>query len=147
MRKPRGFTLIELMIVVAIVAILALIAYPAYTAYVERARRADAQTALMQFSAAMERHYSENLSYAGAADASGVPTIFATQAPLDGGSKYYNLRVTAADATGYTLTAIPIGAQAGDGNLTLQGSGVRGWDKNNDGSLAASEQCWQRSCT
>ncbi|GAI02651.1 unnamed protein product, partial [marine sediment metagenome] len=51
----KGFTLIELMIVVAVIAILAAIAYPSYTRYVYRARRADGQDLLMRIAAAQER--------------------------------------------------------------------------------------------
>ena len=63
-RKYNGFTLIELMIVVAIIAIIAAIAYPSYSNYVYRARRADAQEMLMRVAAAQERYYTNMNNYA-----------------------------------------------------------------------------------
>ena len=136
--EERGFTLIELMIVVAIVGILAAIAYPSYQSSVEKSRRSDAQAALTAFSAAMERHYTDNgSSYLGAAASgadTGAPDIFPTQAPLDGSTKFYDLTIGAATRNTYTLVATPKGAQAGDGALRLFSNGVREWNKDGAGS-------------
>ncbi|WP_431474728.1 type IV pilin protein [Marinobacter sp. KM021] len=136
--EERGFTLIELMIVVAIVGILAAIAYPSYQSSVEKSRRSDAQAALTAFSAAMERHYTDNgNSYLGAAASgadTGAPDIFPTQAPLDGSTKFYDLTIGAATRNTYTLVATPKGAQAGDGALRLFSNGVREWNKDGAGS-------------
>lgn len=63
MRTQRGFTLVELMIVVAIMAILATIAYPSYVDYMIRARLVDARTGLVSLQADLERHYQDNRSY------------------------------------------------------------------------------------
>lgn len=62
-RHARGFTLIELMIVVAIVGILAAIAYPAYTDSVRKGRRAEARAALMNLLQQQERYMTQNSSY------------------------------------------------------------------------------------
>lgn len=140
--RQHGFTLIELMIVVAIVGILAAIAYPAYTEQIRKSRRADGQAALMGLANAMERHFTANSTYATAADGAGVPLVYATQVPIDGGTAYYNLRVTAADGTGYTLQATAIGSMASDadcGNLTLTSTGVRGRSGTN-----TVDYCWRR---
>ena len=56
----RGFTLIELMIVVAIIAVLASVAYPSYKEYVARSRRAEARAVLVAAQQWMERFYTEN---------------------------------------------------------------------------------------
>lgn len=65
----RGFTLIELMIVVVIIGIIASIAYPSYTRYVERSQRSDATTVLMEAASHLERCYTKNYSYDGCTDA------------------------------------------------------------------------------
>ena len=60
LRKHQGFTLIELMIVVAVIGILASIAYPSYREYVAKSRRAEAKTVLLSAQQWMERFYTEN---------------------------------------------------------------------------------------
>lgn len=157
----RGFTLIEIMVVVAILAILASIAVPSYQNSVAKSRRADAQAALQGLAQAMERHYTSTGSYAkaaaGGAD-TGAPLIFSTKAPIDGSATYYNLKIHAASATAYTLAAEPVGAQLGDGVLVLTSTGRKGWDKNNSASglasnlgaspneVEAAEWCWKDAC-
>lgn len=155
MLKAKGFTLIELMIVVAIVGILAAVAYPSYTRHVEATRRTDAQASLMAFAQAMERLYSEDGTYAGAdgdstaditASTAPAPAIFASEAPLEGGVKFYDLVVMSASDVGYEIRAVGKNAQALNGDLRLTSTGVKGWDANNDDSFAASEACWKVSC-
>ena len=63
-RQPRGFTLIEVMIVVAIIGILAAIAYPSYRDYVIRGALVDATNGLSAARADMERHFQDNRTYA-----------------------------------------------------------------------------------
>lgn len=145
-RRQPGFTLIELMIVVVVVAILAMIAYPAYREQVQSARRADAQQALMGLASAMERYHSQNLTYVNAADGNEVPQIYADEAPLDGDRKYYDLRVTSASVDDYTLEAQPKNDQDGDGFLRLSADGSRGWDRDDNGTISASEECWKKQC-
>ena len=62
-RRSRGFTLIELMIVVAIIAVLASIAYPSYIKYITKTRRNAATACLSEYANYMERHYTTYLSY------------------------------------------------------------------------------------
>ncbi|MGI9288834.1 MAG: type IV pilin protein [Pseudomonadales bacterium] len=145
MNRLRGFTLIEVMIVVAIIGVIAAIAFPSYQDGVQKSRRATAQGDLQQLRQAMERHFTKNsFSYLGAAAAggdTGAPagtTFGSTTSPLEGGQPYYNLTISAATANTYTLTATPIGAQVSDvcGGLTLTNTGLRA-------SLGASANCWE----
>ena len=147
-----GFSLIELMIAVAIVGILAAIAYPGYLNFIVDARRTDGQEALLGFANAMERFKTANMTYVGAGTAGGgnatgspAATTYPDQAPLDGGDKYYDLTITAADSLSYTLRATPIAgtSQATDGLMEISSTGVRRWDQNNDGDTADSgENSW-----
>lgn len=141
--KQLGITLMELMIVVAILGIISAIAYPAYQDYVTNARRADSQGALLAASNAMERYFTRNGTYVGAA----AGTEFPSTAPE--GDAMYNLSVAASTQTTYTLRATPIAGtvMAGDGYFEVSSTGARRWDKNNDGDTAdAGENCWEESC-
>ncbi len=142
MGNHKGFTLIELMIALAIVGILAAIGYPSYQDSVQKSRRADCEGALIGFSGAMERYFTTNNFYTGAALAgadTGAPTIYPTQCPIDGGNPSYNLTIQAASATQYTLQAAPINGQATDtcGTLTLTQANV----KTASGGTVAN--CWE----
>src|SRR3546814_11573202 len=65
--QMRGFTLIELMVVVAIIAILASIAYPAYTDYIVKTRRSAGAACLLEQAQFLERYYPTNMGYSSAA--------------------------------------------------------------------------------
>ncbi|WP_444918937.1 type IV pilin protein [Microbulbifer sp. JMSA003] len=147
MNRSRGFTLIELLIVIAILGILAGIAWPSYLEHVRSSHRTSAQSALMGLAQALEQHYTENGSYSGAADDNGVPTIFPSEAPLDNNSKTYNLTVNATSST-YTLTATPKNSQQGDGVIVLFSSGLKAWDRDDDGTISSpDEECWGKTCS
>ena len=142
-----GFTLIELMIVVAVMAVLAMIAYPSYESYILRSRRADTKTVLMEAAAYMERNFTESGAYDVKSDGSGtaLPAPL-TASPKDGTTKYYNITLVAADlsATTYTLRATPTGSQTSDqcGSLTLTNTG----SKSMIGAAASMtvDTCWNK---
>lgn len=115
----RGFTLIEVMIVVAIVAVLAAIAYPSYSDYAFRARRADGKEMMMRVASAQERYYTNLNNYATVAQ-------LGLGNPLVSEKGYYTITVALANGNQtYTLTASPATAQIGDkcGNLIMTNSG------------------------
>ena len=139
--RPRGFTLIEVMIVVAIVGILASIAYPAYSAYIRRADRTEAKAALLEMAQFLERNFTVANSYAkdSAGQAINLPL---SQSPATGTAKYLiDFATNSLSATAYTLQAQPTGALTGDacGTFTLTQSGVKGVS---GASLSAAE-CWR----
>lgn len=129
--RNRGFTLLELMIVVAIVAILAAIAYPSYQNYVLRTRRADGKEFMMRVASAQERYYTNLNRYAAMADL-GLGTTSE--------KGYYTVSVALANSNQtYTLTATPGGVQSPDqcGNLTLTNSGSKGYS-----GAETNGKCW-----
>ncbi len=135
--RVKGFTLIELMIVVAVVGILAAIAYPSYQEYVKESRRSNARVDLLELAQFMERYHTSNGRYT-ASDGS-APTLPYDESPKDGSSKYYDLSLDNLAANTYTLEADPKGGMNGDrcGTLTLTHTGVKGADDDVD-------DCWGR---
>ncbi len=144
-RFSKGFTLIELMVVALVIGILAGIAYPSYIEQIRKSRRADANGALLGLANALERHATDNGTYLGAATGganTGAPAIYATQSPVDGGTAYYNLTISAATQTTFTIQATPTTNGGQDeykcGTLTLTNAGVKGVS----GGSATWDQCW-----
>jgi len=129
--RMRGFTLIELMVVVALIGILAAIAAPAYTEYVRKARRADAKNALTALQLQQEKWRASNVAYSAA-----LSNLNWAATSSDG---YYLLAITAATATAYNMTAAPTGRQAGDrcGTFAVNQSGP------NKGGSYANADCWK----
>ncbi len=124
-RKVMGFTLIELMIVVAVIAVLAAIAYPSYTAQVRKSKRAAAKAELVEYAQRAERQHTLNNSYMNFKFVENNATSIAS--PRDGSKAMYQVTVSAPTANTFTLTAVPQGDQAKDpcGTITLNQAGVK----------------------
>ena len=130
-KAVRGFTLIEILIVVAIVAILASIAYPSYESHMRKTFRGTAKSCLLEHASSLERSYSTSMSY---------PAI-----PVLGCRTGNNLnnRYTIGGTSGgtaFNLTATPIGPQTADtqcGTLSVTQTGQR----NATGTLGTAG-CW-----
>ncbi|WP_281417015.1 type IV pilin protein [Kistimonas asteriae] len=127
MIKPSsGFSLIELMIVVAIVGIIATIAYPAYTEQAARGRQSDGQAMLMEVMQAQERFYSQNQTYTTNLTALG----YAVANPESQGD-FYAIAAAACPGSAVAqcvlLTATAQGAQAGQPNLTYNSVSGPSW--------------------
>lgn len=139
-RNNRGFTLMELMIVVIIVALLMVIAMPAYLGNVKKARRAEAKAGLTGLTMAMERYYTEQSpsTYVGASLGSDPNDIYPDKLPLDADTKTYQLNIVSPSTTSYSVTATPINGQVGDdcGVLSITSLGVKG------ASGMAWSDCW-----
>jgi type IV pilus assembly protein PilE len=135
-RLPAGFTLIEMMIVVAIIAILAGIAVPSYSQYMIDARRTDAITFLSEVAGEQVRFFSANNQYA-----SDMKELGYEDANVVSPEGYYLVSVTNPDGAGrFELTATPVagGKQAGDDECKTFIINDRGVKKN----TGSNTNCW-----
>ena len=125
MKPSRGFSLIELMVVVAIMGILAMIGIPSYDRYIVRSNRAVAKQFLLAVASKQEQYILDARQYATAITGSGAGALNLT-APNELANRYtFSLAACAAPCTTYTITATAIGTQASDGNLTLDNLGTK----------------------
>lgn len=128
--NSQGFTLIEVMIVIAIIAILASIALPAYSDYIIRSRIAEATSGLAAKRVRLEMYFDNNRKYSDAPDCSDDATS----------STVFTFSCSAVDDTTYTLQAVGSGVMAGftftldQTNARATTSAPSGWSTN--------DTCW-----
>ena len=122
----RGFTLIELMIVVAVIGILATIAYPSYQDYVRKARRIDAQGVMLDIQLQQEKYRVNHVSYGSLTDLGSFP------------SDYYTFAISGNTASAYTITAPAKSgtSQASDTGCTSMAV--------NQASARTPDSCWKK---
>ena len=136
MKTAKGFSLIELLIVVVIVGILFAVALPSYQQYTRASKRTEAQGALLDLAARQERFVAQNNTYSTEISAD-TGLGFGTTESSNG---YYDLSAAACAggtiATCYVLTASAKGAQLSDTeclNITYDSAGVKG---------GTTDDCW-----
>lgn len=128
-RTARGFSLIELMVVVVIVSILAAVALPSYQNSVAKSRRTVAKTALLDLAARQEKYFSTMNQYTTDLTGTGSTGLgIPTTALKDGSNNLYTLSVVVNNATNpptFTATATATGSQSSDscGNFTVNNFG------------------------
>ena len=134
--RQQGFTLIELMIVVAIIGVLAAIAYPSYQRYVIKTKRTDMMTEMQNIASQIESRKLAQGSYTNAG--AGLNGSFPRS-----GTALYTIALAPTPLTErWTITAIPVSPQmATDGRITLNAQGLKCRDKNNDGDTQDPGEC------
>lgn len=136
-KSQRGFTLIEVMIVVAIVGILTAIALPNYNEYIRRGHRADARAGLLQAQQWLERAATATGTYP-----TSIPPALTWSADPN---KRYLIGLQAGNTNAaFTLAATPRGAQTGDkcGTYTVSNTGLRGANGKTAGQTGYDNDCW-----
>ena len=134
-RYSKGFSLIELMIVVAIIAIIAAIAYPSYQSYVKKTKRVEDQAELLSIASHLQRYKVANATFR----PNNVPVTLAMLGyPVNSDGHYsfprnqtatYTISLSDVTANGWRMNARPRNTQLGDGYLGLNHNGLRCWNK------------------
>ena len=145
--SKAGFSLTELLIALVVVAVISAIALPLYTQYADRTFRREAQADLLRCSQALEVQGAQRFSYTNAADSNGDGVADADVGPIardlcaPSSPDRYQISVDGS-ATAFALLATPIGPMVGDGAISFDSAGNRGWDKDDDGNFEPGEDRW-----
>lgn len=136
-RAIAGFTLIELMVVVAVVAILGAVAFPSYQNAVRKGKRGQVKADMLEISQLAERYRTINNTFTGFTLGTGFGT---SPRGSTGTARNYTLALNVASGTAYTLTATPVNGQVKDtrcGTLTLNHAGQK-----TESGTADLAECW-----
>ncbi|MFW1952515.1 type IV pilin protein [Acinetobacter beijerinckii] len=143
MKGRYGFTLIELMIIVAIIGILAAIAYPSYQEYVRKTKRTDAQAEMLIIGHTLSQYKATRGNYSTAT----IAGIYGGSVTPRQGTALYHLTLTTTAST-WTLTANPNDAslgntsQKGNGSIRLNSEGQKCWDKGSSSCTLSPTSNW-----
>ncbi len=121
--NSKGFTLIELMVVVAIIGVISAIAYPSYQGYIKDSYQARAVADLKVCALALDRYYSNGFTYVGA-DGDLVCNLV-SPSDASGDSVQYDISYTTLTATNYVIKATPASGTCGGGCIQLTADGTQ----------------------
>ncbi|GMQ92443.1 MAG: hypothetical protein BMS9Abin11_1773 [Gammaproteobacteria bacterium] len=151
--QQKGFTLIELMIVVVIIGVIAAIAYPSYVNWSRQTRRSDAKEHLSRIAALEQKFFTECNAYTTNLTGGTITGCNGLGYQSNSLENHYAATVTAGSfvqpalsiSVAFNINAVPTtptGLQVGDGRFGLDSTSARRWDRNNSGIYDANENTW-----
>ncbi|HEX20200.1 MAG TPA: prepilin-type N-terminal cleavage/methylation domain-containing protein [Acidiferrobacteraceae bacterium] len=150
--RQKGFTLIELMIVVVIIGVIIAIAYPSYVNWSRQTRRSDAKEHLSRIAALEQKFFTECNAYTTNLTGGTITGCNGLGYQSSSRENHYAATVTAGSfvqpalsiSVAFNINAVPVatGLQVGDGRFGLDSTGARRWDRNNSGGYGAGENTW-----
>ena len=139
MKSQRGFTLIELMIVVGVIAILAMFAIPSYLEYVRKGKRSDGVRVISELQLGLERYRSECPTYVNS-----PLTCLGLVYPIASASSYYTVTISGQSTTGYTVTAVPKTSFSDPKCANLIMTNVNSVSTPTSSGTQSSDYCWRK---
>lgn len=144
MVNQKGFTLLEIMIVVVIIGILAAIAYPSYTQHIIKSNRVDMQSEMVRIASLMQRYKVLNSTYLKSGQALTLGDIGVSSNYPNTNKSLYQLRLSNVTAGTWTLTASPLSAtsQADNGAIVMNNNGQKCWVKGASSCTPSTTSNW-----